>query len=135
MAGEIFFHLSVEKACFVFHNPHCPILETALHHLQLRIMSGSAGIRLQSVLSGAPLLFSVTLPSKLKGPPFDFFGIRETFSTILSPKIYLFQNDSKVSPSIFCNRLDVEKAVPLWVFRVRGRKYLNSEALLLFLSL
>ena len=42
---------SVVKACFVFRNGHWSILKTALHILQLRIMSGSAGFRLQSVLS------------------------------------------------------------------------------------
>ena len=42
------------KAWFVFRNPHCPILRTTLHRLQFRIMSGSVGIRLQSVLSGYP---------------------------------------------------------------------------------
>ena len=35
----------------------------------------------------------------------------------------------KCPPSIFCNRLDVEKAVPLLVFWVRGREYMNSETL------
>ena len=50
----MFFHFSVIKAQFVFRNPHCPILKTALYRLQLRIMSGPAGIRLQSVLSGYP---------------------------------------------------------------------------------
>ena len=87
--GKIIFHHSVIKACFVFRNPHCPILKTALHRLQLRIMSSPAGIRLQSVLSGrtefflsgAPLdltlnysfVSSTTLPfsfqSKLSGQP------------------------------------------------------------------
>ena len=43
------FHRSV-----VFRDPHCPILKTALHRLQLRLMSGPAGIRLQSVMSGCP---------------------------------------------------------------------------------
>ena len=52
--GKIIFHRSVVKACSVFRNPFCPILETALHRLQLRIRSGPAGIRLQSVLSGCP---------------------------------------------------------------------------------
>ena len=52
---KIVFHRSVVKAWFVFRNPNCPILKTALHRLQLKIMSGPAGIRLQSVLSGAPL--------------------------------------------------------------------------------
>ena len=43
--GKIVFHRSVVKACFVFRNHHCPILKIALHRLQLRIMSGPAGIR------------------------------------------------------------------------------------------
>ena len=55
--GEIVFHSSVVKACFVFRNPHYPILKTALHRLQLRMMSGPAGIRLQSVLSGRTEIF------------------------------------------------------------------------------
>ena len=50
--GKIIFRRSVVKVCLVFRNPHCPILKTALHRLQLRIMSGPAGIRLQPVLSG-----------------------------------------------------------------------------------
>ena len=41
----------------IFCNPHCPILKTTLHRLQLRIMSGPAGIRLQSVLSGRTEIF------------------------------------------------------------------------------
>ena len=53
---KIVFHRSVVKACFVFRNPHCPILKIAFHRLQLRTISGPVGIRLQSVLSGAPLL-------------------------------------------------------------------------------
>ena len=52
--GKIVFHRSVVKACFVFRNPHCPILKTALHRFQLRIMPCPAGIRLRSVLSGCP---------------------------------------------------------------------------------
>ena len=52
--GKIVFHRSLVKVCFVFRNPHCPIVKTALRRLQLRIMSGPVGIRLQSVLSGCP---------------------------------------------------------------------------------
>ena len=48
--GKIVFHRSVVKACFVFRNPYCLILKTALHCLQLRTMYGPVGIRLQSVL-------------------------------------------------------------------------------------
>ena len=55
--GKIVFHRSVVKACFVFRNGRCPILKTALHSLQLRIMSGPAGIWLQSVLSGRTEIF------------------------------------------------------------------------------
>ena len=55
--GKMVFHRSVVKACFVFRNPHCPILKTALHRLQLRIMSGPVGIRLQLVMSGRTELF------------------------------------------------------------------------------
>ena len=60
--GKIVFHRSVVKACFVFRNPYCPILETALHRLQLRIMSGPAGIRLKSVLSGYPARRKISCP-------------------------------------------------------------------------
>ena len=42
--GIIVFYRSVVKACFFSSNPHCPILKTALHRLQLRIMSGPASI-------------------------------------------------------------------------------------------
>ena len=51
---KMVFYRSVVKACFVFRNPYCPILKTALYRVQLRLMSGPAGIRLQLVLSGCP---------------------------------------------------------------------------------
>ena len=55
--GKLVFHRSVVKACFASRNPNCPILKTALHPLQLRIISGPAGIRLQSDLSGRTEIF------------------------------------------------------------------------------
>ena len=65
--AKIVFHRSVVKACFGFCNPQCPILKTALHRLQLRILSGPAGFqkalisparlsgRTEIFMSGAPL--------------------------------------------------------------------------------
>ena len=68
--GKIVFHRSVVKPWFVFRNPHCPNLKTALYRLQLRIMSGPvrsgpAGIRLQSVLSGYPAVRKISCPVHL----------------------------------------------------------------------
>ena len=62
---KIVFYRSVVKACFVFRNRHCPILKTALHRLQFRIMSGPAGIRLQSVLFDCPAGWNFSCPVHL----------------------------------------------------------------------
>ena len=75
--GKIVFHRSVVKACFVFRNPHCPIVKTALHCLKLRIMSSPAGIRLQSFLSGRTEIF-------LSGAPLVVIMHREMVFALLS---------------------------------------------------
>ena len=59
----VFNRPALGKSLLRFRNPHCPILETALHRLQLRIISGPAGIRrLQSVLSGRTEIFLFGAP-------------------------------------------------------------------------
>ena len=70
--GKIVFHRSLVKTCFVFRNPHCPIVKTVLRRLQLRIMSGPAGIRLQSVLSGCPAGQKFSCPVHLYSLPLLF---------------------------------------------------------------
>ena len=70
--GKIVFHRSVVKACFVFCNPHCSILKTALHRSQLRIMSGPAGIRFQIVLSSCPAGRKFSCPVHLYSTRWEF---------------------------------------------------------------
>ena len=53
---KIVFHRSVVKACFVFRNPPLPDSENSPSSLTIEDTVRSAGIRLQSVLSGAPLV-------------------------------------------------------------------------------
>ena len=79
--AKIVFHCFEVKACFVFsYNPHWAILKKALHRLQLRIMSGPAGIRLQSVLSGCPTGRKLSCPVHLYG---QLFGGLDDWSTRL----------------------------------------------------
>ena len=93
--GKIVFYRSVRKACLVFPNPNCPILKTTFHRLQLRIMFGPAGIRLQSVLSGCPAgrKFScpvhlyyiplITLPQSLEAPSEQLsWGVDSCFTDV-----------------------------------------------------